>query len=392
MLQSLDPKTLAIIITLFGSINGVALCLYAKTQSSFRGFWLIGIGFLVLALSFGLISFRGHVSDWISIIFPGFLTVYSIKMIGTGILHFFNFPSEKYEKSCYLMLGIQLTVFIYFTVIVFEPNWRILVVCTIFSTQCFYLSFKLFQSNDTHHRLPILILYSLFIVYGIAFLSRVIWGVIYYQEASNELQTLAYISSLMTFLMMIVITSFILIWVANDRLQIDLKLQATIDPLTQIYNRRALESLVQKEIARAKRDKNPFSVIMVDLDLFKKLNDQYGHQFGDQVLEQFSGLIRSSLRKYDIFARFGGEEFIIIMPDTQPVDAITLANKLCKLVAEKEYVSQDQSIRKSVTASFGITDSGVDNISWSKLVAESDKALYQAKQQGRNKVVHFQDI
>jgi diguanylate cyclase (GGDEF)-like protein len=391
MLESFNPQTLAAMIILLASINGFAFCCYAKTQSSFRGFWQIGIGFIVLAISFVLISCRNYFSDWLTIVLSGFLAVYSIKMIGGGILRFFESAYTPYKQLCNAFLIAQPLLFTYFAIIAFDAQWRIAIICCILAIQCFFLAFKLFQIVDKVHRPAIKLLCGLFITYGSVFLLRVLWSALYYQEASKDAQSVAYISSLLTFLMMIVITSFIIIWVANDRLLRDLKRQATRDPLTNIYNRRALEAFVQKEIARSKRNGKPFSVIIADIDLFKSINDQYGHQFGDHILVQFTELLSNNLRKYDIFARFGGEEFIVIMPNTLENDALKLANKLCQLVQETHFGCSMTDVNVSITASFGVTDSTPDNSEWAQLLSRSDAALYQAKQQGRNSALCFDE-
>lgn len=389
MIEGFDTRTLTVIITLLAIIHGIALCCYARTHESFHGFWEIGTGFLIIALGFGLISFRAYITDWVTIVLSGAFIVYAIKLIGVGLLRFFDSPFEHYQKTCHLLLLLQILTFVYFSVVEFNSQWRISIICTVLSIQCFYLSHKLLQIKEEHHHLSVRLLNSLFILFGLVFIARAIWTIMYYSETSIDPKTIAHISSLMVFFLLIVASSSIVIWSASVRLQNELHRQATIDLLTQIYNRRALETIAQKEFARSKRENKPFSLVLIDIDWFKNINDQYGHQFGDHVLVQFCKLITKNLRPYDVFARYGGEEFVLLLPNTNANDALKISEKLRKIISNAQFSSSTISIDQSITASFGVTESDGDNIHWEHQLSKADKALYQAKQKGRNQVVEY---
>jgi len=172
---------------------------------------------------------------------------------------------------------------------------------------------------------------------------------------------------------------------ANDEIR---KLSIT-DSLTGSYNRGYLNEHFPKEIKREKRYNHSLSLILCDIDHFKKINDTHGHQAGDQVLKDFVLYISESMRKgLDWVARYGGEEFIIVLPETAIKGAISMANRLCSNLPKREIKFQDKSI--CITASFGVTGfnhtTQDEKISSEALISIADKYLYLCKQEGRNMV------
>lgn len=162
-----------------------------------------------------------------------------------------------------------------------------------------------------------------------------------------------------------------------------LRTEATLDPLTGVYNRRALFNYIEHDLANALRYGSTLSIIMLDIDHFKMINDTYGHHAGDMVLKKLTGLIKNSFRKSDYTARYGGEEFVIVLPDTKLSSAIEMAEKLRAKIAELQIRTGNEII--SVTSSFGIAASKEDS-DVTKLMKEADKMLYFAKENGRNQV------
>ncbi len=152
------------------------------------------------------------------------------------------------------------------------------------------------------------------------------------------------------------------------------------DPLTGISNRRKIESFLKSEIERSSRTGSLLSVIMVDIDHFKQFNDTYGHETGDRVLKEFADTLKTSIRGIDLAGRIGGEEFLIVCPETGLNGAAMVAEKLRAAVESMKIESVD-----SVTASFGCA-SFIHGEDWSHLISRSDKALYRAKESGRNRI------
>ena len=158
------------------------------------------------------------------------------------------------------------------------------------------------------------------------------------------------------------------------------------DSLTGLYNRGAFEWLMKEQLAYAKRYQTPLSLIMIDVDHFKKINDQHGHQAGDQVLQQLTRQIANQVRQTDYPARFGGEEFVIILPHTAHQQAVDLAERIRLVIAETPMVCEPQK-SVSITISLGVASfrEGVETLD--VLVKAADQALFQAKAEGRNRVV-----
>jgi diguanylate cyclase (GGDEF)-like protein len=170
----------------------------------------------------------------------------------------------------------------------------------------------------------------------------------------------------------------------------EIKLLSRTDSLTGCYNRGHLNELLPREIKRALRYKHPLALAMCDIDHFKKVNDNYGHQCGDEVLKIFVQSITDLIRAdADWLARYGGEEFLLVLPETKLENAYGLAERLRKHIAKKIIETEENKI--SITASFGVTGFDVstssNNITPEDLINTADKYLYEAKKQGRNKVV-----
>jgi len=170
----------------------------------------------------------------------------------------------------------------------------------------------------------------------------------------------------------------------------DLSARAGTDPLTGLANRRSSEEFALRELDRWKRRGDNLCAIMVDIDHFKSINDHFGHPAGDQALVETARILSSGVRRYDLPARWGGEEFLILCPHCTLMDALNLAERLRRSVEAASHASADTPLMR-LTASFGVscTSPVVDNLD--RLVEAADRALYLAKTEGRNLVAATQD-
>lgn len=162
---------------------------------------------------------------------------------------------------------------------------------------------------------------------------------------------------------------------------------ALADPLTELNNRRAFEWELPRQIQNARSRDVPISLLMIDIDHFKRINDTYGHLVGDRTLQLFAARLRHNLRFYDTPFRYGGEEFAIILSDTECIEALMIAGRLCQLIGEQPFVindSLDLPIRISIGAA---TLKPMDDAKGTNLLQRADERLLQAKAQGRNQVV-----
>lgn len=155
------------------------------------------------------------------------------------------------------------------------------------------------------------------------------------------------------------------------------------DALTGLYNRRVLDERLAKDIQRANRYKHSLSLFMIDIDHFKSVNDSYGHATGDLIIKGVSRIIEGSIREIDYSSRYGGEEFVVVLPETSLTDAEELAERLCSTVEEKSFEIKDGS-NLSVTISIGVSGFIEESKSSEHLINQADSALYEAKDCGRN--------
>ncbi len=161
---------------------------------------------------------------------------------------------------------------------------------------------------------------------------------------------------------------------------------ATTDELTGVANRRALLEAVRREFRRARRYRHPFALVMVDLDHFKRINDTYGHQVGDRVLQEFARAIRKSIRSTDLVGRYGGEEFLILLPEADSRSAVALAERIRERVRQLRVETESGDVVQ-VTASFGVCAYPEHGKSIPVLLRKADDFLYEAKRRGRDRVV-----
>ena len=178
---------------------------------------------------------------------------------------------------------------------------------------------------------------------------------------------------------------------ANLKLRSSLHYESTRDPLTQLFNRRYLLETLEREIARSKRANKELSVLVIDIDHFKIYNDTHGHAAGDHVLREFGALLRQTIRDSDIACRYGGEEFVMVLPECSADDAYKRAYDLRKHASELSVEHLGKELGQ-ITISIGVSAFPQQGTSASALLAEADAALYKAKAQGRDRVVVSQTV
>lgn len=229
-----------------------------------------------------------------------------------------------------------------------------------------------------------------FFIMSFGFLTVVIVSMFQVNYILNNETNLAYstanIGGYTGFLLVII--GFLTMKLMNEHNKLS-KLALT-DTLTGMNNRRGLYHLLESVIPSSNRSKKCFSLITIDIDFFKNINDTYGHDGGDVVLKEFSSLIKTTHRNSDISSRLGGEEFVIVLPDTDKDSSLLIAEKLRQKTQELEIVIEN-TISTNITASFGIATSCSD-INIDELLKDADKALYTAKFNGRNRAVHVDNI
>jgi diguanylate cyclase (GGDEF)-like protein len=168
--------------------------------------------------------------------------------------------------------------------------------------------------------------------------------------------------------------------------------QSMTDGLTGLYNRRSLESLLHREVALAERHGVPLSLVMIDMDRFKQINDSHGHAAGDHLLKAFADCVRITLRKTDLAFRYGGDEFVIALPQTPVAQAVRVVNKLRQAFGAVDFSHAIARMEQQPTLSIGVVERSVAQnvVTLQNLLAAADQALYDAKAANRNCVRVYQ--
>jgi diguanylate cyclase (GGDEF)-like protein len=178
---------------------------------------------------------------------------------------------------------------------------------------------------------------------------------------------------------------------ANLRLQETLRSLSIRDPLTGVFNRRFMEASLERELARARRAGHSLGVLMIDIDHFKLFNDTHGHEAGDVLLAGFAELLRRSFREEDIVCRYGGEEFLVLLPGSSSDQTVARALSVCEAVRSFEPYHQRRPLGR-ISVSVGVASFPEDGSSDEALVRAADAALYRAKHEGRDRVVVARDM
>ena len=173
-----------------------------------------------------------------------------------------------------------------------------------------------------------------------------------------------------------------------NELQRKLEYQAYNDELTRIYNRRAFYQKVEATLEEAKNTPSPFTVVLIDADHFKNVNDTYGHQIGDEILVHIVETCKERLPKDILFARYGGEEFVLAMKGYSLQESVDLANEIRDYMEQRPLITPERILIR-VTLSIGLTTLSDKNETIYQLLQKADKALYEAKEKGRNRVQLF---
>jgi len=385
MITVLDIRTLSFATVVVAVLYGVAAFLFGSRQSRFKGFSYFGASFLALGLGFLGIGFRDVIPDAISIVLANTLIFASFAFTSQGI-HLLISGRRRHTLIMAALVAVGACLFIYFTYFREDLAARVVVVNTAIIIASVFCILPLLRNRRREMMAPAITTVVAFLVNAGYSLFRIIWTLVEQTNGSFMTAGMVHGWAFITMDVYVLGSAFGYVWIASRFLQSELEEQARRDPLTEALNRRALTIEVEKERARFRRTGSSFSVIIFDLDFFKRLNDRFGHQAGDAVLVDVCNFVRNILREQDSLARFGGEEFLILLPDTGKSAVLEVAERL-RAGLEQHDISVERAGKLRVAASFGIGTYDEDGRSWDDLIKSTDKALYLAKQQGRNRVV-----
>jgi diguanylate cyclase (GGDEF)-like protein len=369
-----------------GVVFGVGLLLYARVNSSLVEIKSLGLGFILISCGFLLLGIRHFVPEWISVITSNLLVASGFFYTGLGVLKFLNYDTTQYSRLSSILGSALVVAFIYFTYIFPSINSRIFAISLFISILSFYYYYSIRSIESIGGRLFLNGLILTYLFMGVLFLLRGIFSFIEVPITDFMHAGIWHGLSFLSFELMFIVIAMAISGISNARLSADLETQATIDPLTGLYNRRALNQQALLDLERCKRNGSVFSIMLIDIDYFKSINDTYGHQVGDNVLIELADWLKSKIRSSDFAARFGGEEFVILLNDIDKKLLSEIAIEICNAVAKRPFLL-DESGSKHLTISVGVASSEELNLDWSQLLSLADKRLYKAKENGRNQVV-----
>lgn len=382
----IDLRTLSLTLILFSALFGIGMFLFGRAHRSFVGIKLMGLGYLTIGVGHFLLGMRDVLNDFTTIVVANPIICLGAILIYKGLFDFLDIAPKLGYHLNLLLIPVFAGLLYYYKFQDPDINVRIILFSLFYSMTCFVPAFGIWKRYRNNFSVQIHILFYMFFIMGIFYLFRTVWTSFEAQHLNFMDAGAIHSITVIVSELLVIMTSFITIWMASDKLQAKLSIMARIDSLTQLYNRRTFEESSDAEFSRARRMKSTFSIIICDLDLFKNINDQYGHPMGDEVLKIFADTLRDNVRKHDIVARFGGEEFVILLPETDSKRSIVVAENIRNKAYSSSVRSQDGS-SILFSASFGVSHYERDDNDWMTVLKRADRALYSAKQNGRNRVV-----
>jgi len=380
-MPNLDISTLSFIAVYCSILYCVVLLLISFSRSKTRGLKVFSAGFACLALGFFLLANRTNFQDWLTIILANTLICLGISCFRVGLAKFLKLKNNYYIYELFLLV-LMSAALVYFTYVSPSVIARVINVSIYIAVISFICSWQLLRIKDVKMALAQIVTAIPFVTTGFFYAFRAIYA-LFEAEIGDFMQAgTMHQLALLELIFLILMSTFGMLLLVTTKLENKLLHQNVTDSLTGLYNRRALETNVGIEVARTKRHKLKLSILMIDLDYFKAVNDNYGHQVGDTVLATLGKRLIASLRTEDIIIRYGGEEFLVVLPETDLQQASKVAEKL-RVSIKKSPLCENPVV--SMTASLGVGIMSQDE-SLDIIIDRVDHALYDAKDTGRDKV------
>ncbi len=380
--MSVDIHSAVTISAVLALLMGISLRYvlrdYPATMWPSMRLWIFGT--FLQPLGWVLYGLRGEVPDLVAIVLSNAVLSLAFAKLFQALRSFVSRPASTIlVYAPVVVIALEEIVFTY----VFPSiRMRVVSVSPVIALQFAACAATMLLGSPPRRRSYILTSVSFALPAGVLVLRTLYEGLrsgtLPSAFISTPMQTAVF--SVGTFLPAISTFGFLLL--CNDRLNLELVRQATLDPLTGISNRRALGEESGRVLASARRRGCQVAVLLVDIDYFKAINDDYGHSAGDSVLQMLVGVLRSELRPEDCFGRLGGDEFAVVLPAVDETAARVVAERLRQAVEKTEFVIQGGAARPHVSIGFALSGPGDDD--FDVLLRRADLAMYTAKRSGRN--------
>lgn len=377
----LDFKTLTIMVIISSFLYAVTIAFFALQANQYKGIHLYMWGAICAAIGFLLVAVYARFPEFLILRgSSGAFLVLACYFYCLSIVRFLDFTFNS-QWLLYLLI-LALTTICYF--IFFDTSNPITGATTPFYGIVFYsiACYFLWQRRHENYSSSLYFVLVSLIFIIIIFAIRCYYMIVYHVETPVENEPFNN-----GFLLAIFISGYLrnvgFIMMVSHRLYQELRETALRDFLTNIYNRRATQQILDQQFYQFQRYKNICSLIILDIDYFKLVNDNYGHETGDKVLQKVAAILKNQLRKTDTVGRWGGEEFLCILPNTTLEKAVETAEKLRREIAKEDM----EGIFFTISLGVKMLDENDHTID--EAVKRTDDALYKAKHNGRNCVVAF---
>lgn len=384
LLFAIDVRTMLVVMLTSNVLMAAALWFaFAGRFRDGLAKWTMALG--IQALAWLLFAARGEVSDLLSITAANGLLALAWSLQFAAILEFQRRPVPHW-----LLWAPTAVVFVLFLVLVDALQPRLVASSALYGAANVLIAGTVLRGVAQPAFRAQWLLAGCYVMVALILIARGIgaWldpDAFSTALASNPLHSVLYLASYA----LIVAGSLAFLLMHKERADEETTRLATTDPLTGVFNRRTFIELAEQELARARRSAAPLSLMMLDLDHFKRVNDTYGHLVGDQVLVAFTRLVRECVRRGDLVVRYGGEEFCVLLPGTALAAAAALAERIRATTTARMLTP----LPFRITVSIGLTAcAGGAHVGLDELLARADEALYRAKDEGRNRVVTLDPI
>ena len=374
ILFQFDVRTVALFVAIAFFFQATAIGAQAfliRELKQYRGVGAALLANLCVALGLMLRLFANGLPDFLAIVLSNTMLLTGLSLFYVALSQFTGFTYSKVFVVG--VIAAALSFLLYFTYWEDDVAKRMITFSLGSIVMVCILIYQLWRTQKTSLRFSANLLLVSFLVYGIFLIVRMISIILDPPQDTLSLSPVQSATYLLSFAIRFFwSTGFILM--VSQRLRNDLMEIATIDVLSRISNRRATQAFLEKELSRAQRHAGEFSVLLIDIDDFKQVNDRWGHSVGDEVLFKTASLFQAMIRKQDLVGRWGGEEFLIIVPG--PCHAEILAERVRSETARAEYSHGTDSFH--ITVSIGIACADQASIG-DEILRKADDALYRAK-------------
>ncbi|MEC4720269.1 GGDEF domain-containing protein [Noviherbaspirillum sp. CPCC 100848] len=379
-MAELDPRSLIFVAGLLGLLCSAILFMLRRSfPPSIGGLneWSWGLSGMVVAS--GLFGMTGAIPDLFCVVLANAMLVGGIMCFYAGFRHFAGLPSRsRLLKTVLLLVTAYVAWFTYVS-----PHYPSRALLVTFANTILFLACTVLVYRTTGASLAGRFTCMVFTGIGMVSAFRIGVLLLHFDATTSvfgatPMQKI-YLAALAFSVLAITLGAIML---ANERLRAELEFIASHDQLTKAYSRGAFIDILARELGRSLRSGRPLALLMCDLDSFKSINDRFGHAIGDRVIIDFAQRVQEVLRNIDCLGRYGGEEFVILLPDASPKDAESIARRICGHIA----ATAPDAALPHYTVSIGLAIAQEGTMQVDTLLSAADGALYRAKANGRNRV------